>query len=440
MAKTTKPVITIGPKEFLGFPDFGLTKVPAKVDTGADSSAIWASNISEARGKLHFTLFDKMSPFYTGEVIVCDKYSVASIKNSFGQTEFRYRVSLKVTIAERTINVRFTLANRENNRYPILLGRRTLHGKFIVDVSRDYKKSQRLLLISTNKTDTIEKFIEGIKSASSTPLEVTYITYDDVQFFFNNGTTKIVIKETKEDIATYDIVHFKTSKERDVTAAMASYLQKRGVLFFDKRAMKYSANSKIYQYVLLNDNQIPVPNSVFVLPSQYAFMFETLNETLGLPFVFKGIHASRGAFNYLIENKKSYDEAVKEMNENNIIAIAQQFIPNDGDYRVLVLGRSVALIILRSRTDNSTHLNNTSQGGTATLVDVADFPTEIITKSITAATVFQLGIGGVDMLQDKSTGEWYCLEVNGDPQIASGSFVNEKQAAYAAYIEKELGK
>lgn len=439
MAHASKPVTTIGPKELIDFPDFNLQQIPAKVDTGADSSAIWASNIEEKQGVLYFVLFDRASPFYTGEVISKHKYSVASIKNSFGHTEFRYKITLKVLIAGRKVNVRFTLASRENNRLPILIGRRTLHGKFLVDVARvEKKKSARLLLVSTSRTATVEAFIEGVKAASQQDLSVTYITYDDVRFIFSRGATKIVIAATGEDIASYDIVHFKTWKERDVTAAMAYYLQKRGVTFFDKRAIHFSANSKLYQYVQLSDNGISVPASVFVMPSQYSTAFETFKVTLGLPFVLKGTQASRGAHNFLIKDKKSYDRAVKALQKDGITAIAQQFIANDGDYRVLVFGRHISLVIYRSRKDDSTHLNNTSQGGTASLVPVEQLPTEIRNKSITAASLFELGISGVDMLQDKETGAWYCLEVNGDPQIASGAFVAEKQKAYAQYIETEL--
>ena len=47
----------------------GIADVPAKVDTGADSSCIWASNLQETNGKLSFELFAPASPYYTAQRI-----------------------------------------------------------------------------------------------------------------------------------------------------------------------------------------------------------------------------------------------------------------------------------------------------------------------------------------------------------------------------------
>lgn len=112
-------------------------KVPAKTDTGADSSAIWASNIyMSAEGVLHFTLFGEGSDFYTGEVLSAEQYGVASVRSSSGHEQIRYRVPLKISIGGKTIFAKFNLSDRSNNEYPVLIGRRTLSGKFIVDVTR----------------------------------------------------------------------------------------------------------------------------------------------------------------------------------------------------------------------------------------------------------------------------------------------------------------
>ncbi len=440
MSATEKPVTVVGPKEGVDFPDLGLLEVPAKVDTGADSSAIWASNIHEKGGVLHYVLFDRISPFYTGKVLTTQKFSVASIKNSFGQSEFRYRVSLKVRLAGRIVNVRFTLANRENNSQPILIGRRTLHGKFLVDVSRAQRTGPaRLLLMSTFKSPNVVAFVKGVEKVSD-DLVITHATYDDVQFSFTAQGTRIILFSTGEDIATFDIVHFKTSGERDVTAAMARYAKKRGVKIVDESTMHFAPSSKLYQYVLLADNDIPLPDSLYVAPSQLQTAYERFVEQLGLPFVLKGIHASRGAHNYLIRDNEAYNTACAAIIAEGVFVVGQKFVPNEGDYRILVMGRRIALVIYRSRADNSTHLNNTSQNGSARLVELADLPTEVQTTSIIAAKVMDHGVAGVDMVQDSETGMWYCFEVNSGPQIATGAFTREKQVAFAKYIETELKK
>lgn len=111
--------------------------VPAKVDTGADSSAVWVTNIRvDEDHHLHFTLFGEGSPYYTGEEIITDNYSVVKVRSSSGHAQIRYRATIAVNIMGRRINVRFTLANRRKNIFPILIGRRTLAHKFVVDVTK----------------------------------------------------------------------------------------------------------------------------------------------------------------------------------------------------------------------------------------------------------------------------------------------------------------
>lgn len=110
--------------------------IPAKVDTGADSSAVWASDIQVSKsGVLSFKLFGKTSPYYTGEAITRKSFTVASIRSSSGHTQIRYRVELPVRIAGRRVRASFYLSDRSVHNFPILLGRRTLNKKFLVDVS-----------------------------------------------------------------------------------------------------------------------------------------------------------------------------------------------------------------------------------------------------------------------------------------------------------------
>ena len=111
-------------------------QVPAKVDTGADSSSVWASNVEILQnGTLQFTLFDIGSPFYDGKLISTDQYTVAMVRSATGHEEIRYRVILPVQIKSKRIKAVFNLSNRARNRFPILIGRRTLSNKFVVDVT-----------------------------------------------------------------------------------------------------------------------------------------------------------------------------------------------------------------------------------------------------------------------------------------------------------------
>lgn len=135
-----KSAITIGRAEKVYILDYFDKPLVAKVDTGADLSSIWASNIREDKGELTFSLLGPESPVFTGETIYLSEgnYSITRVANSFGQRELRYMVKLRIKLAKRVILATFTLADRSKKTYPILLGRRLLQGKFVVDVSKGH--------------------------------------------------------------------------------------------------------------------------------------------------------------------------------------------------------------------------------------------------------------------------------------------------------------
>lgn len=136
---TTKQII--GATEFV---DFGkrAQRVPAKIDTGADSSAVWASKIRiDQDGVLKFALFGKGSPYYNGKIFKRTDYSVVKVRSTTGHQQIRYRTHFKITIGGRKINMLMNLSDRSQHHFPVLIGRRSLSGKFLVDVS---KKSIKL--------------------------------------------------------------------------------------------------------------------------------------------------------------------------------------------------------------------------------------------------------------------------------------------------------
>lgn len=121
-------------------------RLPAKTDTGAASTSIWASHIRvEEDGTLKFRLFDKSSKYYTGKVFkrAPGQYKVGIARSSNGQEEIRYRVYLPITIAGKRVSALFYLSDRSKNTFPILIGRRTVAGKFLVNPAINYVTSIR---------------------------------------------------------------------------------------------------------------------------------------------------------------------------------------------------------------------------------------------------------------------------------------------------------
>ncbi len=114
--------------------------VEAKIDTGAYTSSIHCSeiNLLERDGKqvLSFHILDDQIPGLTQREFIAESFLQKKIKNSFGQSEERFVIKTAIRVFGHTFETYFSLSNRDNLKYPILLGRKFLRKRFIVDVSR----------------------------------------------------------------------------------------------------------------------------------------------------------------------------------------------------------------------------------------------------------------------------------------------------------------
>lgn len=135
MSTSSKHIV--GQTEIVQLPGLDGLTVEARVDTGAQSSSIWAEVISESDEKIQVQFgFDPATPKRTYEF---SDYAKVSVASSMGHVEERYKVQMPVIFAGRRVKATFTLADRSSRTYPILIGRTLLHKKFVVDVSHSNK-------------------------------------------------------------------------------------------------------------------------------------------------------------------------------------------------------------------------------------------------------------------------------------------------------------
>lgn len=126
---------TLGAAERISFPKLNISDIPARIDTGAKSSSIHAVDIKTITKNGKTLLTFKLSPNgkTTWEV---EDFSVRTVKSSNGEFEQRYVVQLTVRIAGKNYKTDFTLTDRSQMNFPVLIGRRLLKNRFVVDVSR----------------------------------------------------------------------------------------------------------------------------------------------------------------------------------------------------------------------------------------------------------------------------------------------------------------
>jgi hypothetical protein len=125
----------IGRREVVAFPELELYEITAKVDTGAYTTALHCHDIREENGELFFKLLDPTHPYYNPKEYKFTEFTQKEIKNSFGETEKRYIIKTTIKIGRKRIKSVISLTDRGNMRYPVLIGRKLLKNRYIVDVS-----------------------------------------------------------------------------------------------------------------------------------------------------------------------------------------------------------------------------------------------------------------------------------------------------------------
>ena len=126
----------LGRYDRVDLPDLGISNIHAKIDTGAYTCSLHCSRSAVIDGKLEFILLDEEHPEFTGMKFVFKKFGQREIKNSFGEAELRFVIKTKIKIFKRLINAEFSLSNRGNLRFPVLLGRKILRQRFLIDVTK----------------------------------------------------------------------------------------------------------------------------------------------------------------------------------------------------------------------------------------------------------------------------------------------------------------
>jgi hypothetical protein len=189
-----------------------------------------------------------------------------------------------------------------------------------------------------------------------------------------------------------------------------------------------------------NELQMQFPQSFF---GNYALLikhFNTISAELGLPLVCKPNNLSKGRGVALVHTVEEFKEncrsIIAQYGKKKMYFIAQKFIPNDGDYRILMIG-SKLFGIKRSRLDKKEFRNNFSLGGTVEKVEV---PEDIKKLALRIRKKMKLDFAGIDYIL--SGKKKIFLEVNRTPGLsgvsqAHGQSMFEKTAQH---IEKELHK
>lgn len=251
----------------------------------------------------------------------------------------------------------------------------------------------------------------------------SYAMIDDLVFDISPQAYKIFDANNATDLSGYQLIILrgKLRDHLDAAFAICEYAKLNGIRYLNDYTHVRSI-SKLAQAV--NFYLIKAPFVRTVYTSRQNLLGLIKDGELEYPFIYKSRLGAHGDNNYLIHGQSDLEKI------DSFGMIAQPFIRNDGDYRVVVVGEQE--LVIKRIAQSGSHLNNTSKGGDSVLIDEPD--KRIVTEAHRVAKKSGMEIAGVDIIVDAQTNDFYLLEVNSQPQLMSGAFLDEKADLIKKYL------
>ncbi|MGH7240734.1 MAG: ATP-grasp domain-containing protein [Candidatus Saccharimonadales bacterium] len=282
-----------------------------------------------------------------------------------------------------------------------------------------------------DRSQTLKTFTEGLNAGGDV---FGYAVIQDVLFQITDGVLSISL-DGKELREVYDTIHLRNhDKYTDYANAIRVYCDARGMRLVNRADAVLPYFGKLSQGALLATNNLPTPN-LLTMYGNAELLEQLIQANWSYPFVLKHNEGIRGVDNFLVKDQSQLETVLRAAKPG---FIAQPFIKNTGELRVLTFGYDVPPLVFRKFAVEGEYLNNTSQGGSSEFIDAATVQPGMMQDALAATKLMGREIGGVDVLL-AADGSHYILEVNSTPAIASGVYLPEKQDLYRTYFTDEQG-
>ena len=142
MKKKIQPKEIIGWKEWIALPDLGIPAVKAKIDTGARTSALHVFDLKEFEVDGRQMVKFGIHPLQRRRDII--RYGTAPVleqrrvKDSSGHSEKRFVIQTRAVLGDVSWPIDITLTNRDLMLFRMLLGRKAVENRFLVNPGRPY--------------------------------------------------------------------------------------------------------------------------------------------------------------------------------------------------------------------------------------------------------------------------------------------------------------
>lgn len=128
------PGVVVGWRELVSLPDWGVSGVKAKIDTGARTSAVHVGEIVELEGdRLRFEVIASERPKRHAVWVEADRVRDSNVKPMTGVRQRRPVVRTRLGLGGLEFEIELSLVCRRGMLCRMLIGRTALAGRYVVD-------------------------------------------------------------------------------------------------------------------------------------------------------------------------------------------------------------------------------------------------------------------------------------------------------------------
>ena len=422
---------TLGWEEWLSLPALGLPAIRAKIDTGAQTSALHATVIEPfgppEKPQVRFLI--QPNPLDPSLEVTCSAEVVDQrlITSSNGQTEMRYVIESDVEIGDRRWPIELTLTNREKMAYRMLLGRSAISEDMLVDVNSSqvqpslsfdaYKRTRRakpvkrplrIALLSREPNNYSNRRLVEVAERRGHVIEVL----DTNRCYMRITASQAEVHYDGVALPRYDAVIPRIGAS--VTAYGAAVLRQfaaTGAYCLNRAEGIVSSRDKLLAHQLLAQAGIPMPVTAFANSPKVTR--DLINLAGDAPLVVKLQESTQGKGVVLAETRKAAESLIDAFRGLEANFLVQSFVreSSGSDTRLLVIGNKVVAAMQRTGADGDFR-SNLHRGGSAMAVKPSKGAQAIARR---ATRHLGLSVAGVDVLE--SDNGPLVLEVNSSPGL-----------------------
>lgn len=452
-----KQHVLIGGEEWCSFPGLNIPAIKARVDSGAKTSTIYASNIHRFNKKAEKWVSFEVHPIQENRLITirCKAKIIdfRNIKSSSGISEKRYVIQSSLQIGNYLWNIELTLANRDSMGFRMLLGREAMENRVFVDPAnsfllgdyshekinelyqhvKDIRSGLRIGLLASNPELYSNKRI--IEAGEERGHDMVFLNVQQCYMKLDAPNPEVRYRGGRS-LNTLDVIIPRLRPNLTFYGcALIRQFESLGVFCANSWEAIGRSRDKLFASQLFSQNGIQIPITGFAKSTLDTS--DLINMVNGAPLIIKLLEGTQGKGVVLAENAKAAESVINAFKSLNANILVQEFIKeaNGKDIRCFVIDGKVVASIQREAAVGEFR-SNLHQGGTASVVKITAQENKLAVK---AAKVLGLQIAGVDII--RSNKGPLVLEVNSSPGLEGIEMATRKDIAgmMILSIEKQMG-